>query len=279
MRDKDLKTGTIIKTNVKVFEGKKFIKKLSKRNYLIKLGESSINSQIDESIMNTGWAPRYKIIVTFDENAKSDYAKKTLTFDIENLSFESSKKFKNDKEKEQKSMELENLKKELVDSKLEFKLLADKFFALEEINNTLKEKIRELNNKVNENKRITVPEEEIKRIKEYALQKFFEDFTNPFATLKLAIESGLNSTEHSVKTYVTGFKMVLGMLESVFNSHGLKTFLPKVGDIFDPNTQKPIDFVIDPDVEPNTIKRVDCEAYLLNDRVIKYALVVVSKKE
>ncbi|MBU4690283.1 nucleotide exchange factor GrpE [Mycoplasma sp. ES3157-GEN-MYC] len=279
MRDKDLKSGTIIKTNIKVFEGKKFIKKLSRRNFLIKLGENSISSQIDDLIMNTGWAPHYKIIVTFDENAKADYAKKTLSFEIENLSFESSIKFKKDKEREQKTKELENVKKELADSKLEFKLLADKFFALEEINNTLKDKIRELNNKINENKRITVPEEEIKRIKEYALQKFFEDFTNPFATLKLAVESGLNSADNSVKTYVSGFKMVLGMLESVFSSHGLKTLLPKVGDIFDPNTQKPIDFVIDPDAEPNTIKRVDCEAYLLNDRVIKYALVVVSKKE
>ncbi|WP_029608928.1 nucleotide exchange factor GrpE [Mycoplasma simbae] len=271
MSSTKIKEGTILKTNIKIFENGKFNKEISKKNYELALGKNQIHADIDKYILEHGWAKKYKVTVVFDAQAESEYAGKTLTFEIINLSFKTQNQLANEVN--------QSLQKALERTSEELKILSEKFIALEEINATLKEKVRELSNKLSENTRITAPKEEIDRIKEYSLQKFFEDFTNPYSTFKMAVESGVNSTDQGVKTYVGGFKMVLGMLENVFKSHGLEIVLPQVGSNFDPSYQKALEFVIDNEKEANTIVKVNSEAYKLKDRVIKPALVVLSKKE
>ncbi|AIA29407.1 heat shock chaperone GrpE [Mycoplasmopsis californica] len=268
-----IENGQKLNLNIKVYEGDKFIKELSHRNFEFIVGENQIHPDIDAFITKKGWSKKYSLIVDFSNHSDEKYNNKILKFDILNLSMRSINK-KIDK----KDKLIQELKVKLEESVSEFKLLGEKFVALEEINDTLRTKVRELSNKINANKRITAPQEEIDRIKQYAMQKFFEDFANPYATLKIAVDSGLNTPDSSVQTYVGGFKMVLSMIENVFGAHGLKIVSPEIGSVFDPSTQKVLDFEVNNDVEANTILKVNSAAYLLHDRVIKPALVILSKK-
>ncbi|EGV00140.1 nucleotide exchange factor GrpE [Mycoplasmopsis columbina] len=125
--------------------------------------------------------------------------------------------------------------------------------------------------------RLTLPKEELDNIKKYSLQKFVEDFTNPYGTLKMAINAGENSSSQEVKNYLMGFKMVLGMLENSLNNHGITEFQPSLNTEFDPETSKIIEQVVNDDLKPNTILKVNQNGFKLYDRVIKPALVVASK--
>ncbi|MCS4536913.1 nucleotide exchange factor GrpE [Mycoplasma sp. CSL7475-4] len=272
---KKLELGSKIKVDVKVFNQGKIIKQLTKRNFLMTLGKNQIAPDVDDKIIQAGWMEKYTISHLFQNTNDPDIEGKTLNIEIFNLTFK--KRYSKKENKEQQK--IDNLNTEIENLTKINKQLNEKFVVLEEINQDLKEKVRELSNKIAENKRITVPEDEIKKIRQYALQKFFEEFSNPYSTLKAAIASGVNTPDNNVKTYVKGFEMVLSMVENVFGSHGLKIVKPNIGDAFDPNSQKAIDFVIDNDKEANTIVKVNSDAYMLFDRVIKPAIVVLSKKE
>lgn len=256
---------------IDVYKKKKRIKSLSNDFTLIEIGKNRLYKSVQDEIVKKGWIDKYEFEITLSENDSKEFAGSTLRYVIINWDF----LHQNFKSNVEKIKELEKLNS---DANIEFKMLGEKFLALEQINETLKQKVRELSHKIDQNTRITVPEEEIKRIKQYALQKFFEDFSNPYSTFKVAVQSGLNSPESSVKTYVGGFNMVLGMLENVFSSHGLKIVMPQIGTPFDPSTQKALEFVIDDSKDENTIVKVNSEAFLLHDRVIKPALVILSKK-
>ncbi|QBF34917.1 nucleotide exchange factor GrpE [Mycoplasmopsis phocirhinis] len=272
---KNLELGSKIKVDVKVFNEGKIVKQLTKRNFLLTLGQNQIVAGLDEKIIEAGWKEKYTIPYLFQNTNDQQIDGKTLNIEIFNLTFK--KRFSKKENKEQ--LKISNLTAQIAELSKINSQLKQKFEVLEDINNDLKEKIRELSNKIAENKRITVPDEEVKKIKQYALQKFFEEFSSPYSTLKAAINSGINLDDVNVKTYVKGFEMVLGMVENVFTTHGLKIIKPNVGDIFDPNLQKAIDFVIDNDRETNTIVKVSSDTYMLFDRVIKPAVVVLSKKE
>lgn len=264
----EVKNGDIMRLDINAFYNNKNIDEFSPKSIEIRIGEEKIVNGFDQEIIKSGLLKKYNFHLDLS-SINPDYKK--VKFEVVNKSFNHIKKLR---EQELKAQLIKNN----LDAQKELILLKQKFNALENINETLKDKVRNLTNELNEGKRITVPQEEIDKIKLYALQKFFEDFSNPYSTFKLAVESGAQSSDQSVKTYVGGFTMLLNMLESVFTKHGLVIEKPNIGDDFDPKTQKAIDFVIDNNAEPGKIAKINSDAYLLNGRVIKYALVVLTKK-
>ncbi|VEU60373.1 heat shock protein (plasmid) [Mesomycoplasma conjunctivae] len=125
--------------------------------------------------------------------------------------------------------------------------------------------------------RVTVPKEEVDKIKQYALQKFFEDFSTHYTTLKGAVKAGAKSENSSVKNYVVGFEMILNLINGVLEKHCIKAIEPKIGDEFDPNTQKVLEVEECKDKKHNTIVKVSAIGFKLHDRVIKPALVVIAQ--
>jgi molecular chaperone GrpE len=74
-----------------------------------------------------------------------------------------------------------------------------------------------------------------------------------------------------------GVELTLRQLKSAFEKSSVKEVDP-VGQKFDPNFHQAIS-TAEADVEPNTVVQVLQKGYLLHDRVLRPALVIVAKSK
>ncbi|WP_027120326.1 nucleotide exchange factor GrpE [Mycoplasmopsis lipofaciens] len=242
--------GDGIKVNIKCFdENDHLIDLYSKENVDIILGSNSFLPNFDSNLINKKYMLKYEFNYQFDQNFSDEKVKdKNVKFVLDLQEYEP-------KQFLQLKLNYAKCVQDILAMKIEMKKLAD--------------------SKVVE--RLTVPQEEIDKQKKFALQKFLDDFLNPYTTLKVASESGKNSDNPLVQNYVMGFDMVIGMIDSVLKDHGVSIIKPQVGEIFNADTSKIIEVIEDKTVEPNSILKVNSIGFKLYDRLIKPALVVVSK--
>lgn len=102
-----------------------------------------------------------------------------------------------------------------------------------------------------------------------------ENFTSELIAVKDSLEAALaaeNATADSVKS---GVELTLRQLKNVFDKFNVAEINP-AGQKFDPHRHQAIS-TLGSDVEPNTVVQVLQKGYLLHDRVIRPALVVVAK--
>jgi molecular chaperone GrpE len=102
-----------------------------------------------------------------------------------------------------------------------------------------------------------------------------EGFASELLTVKDSLEAALainNATTDNIKS---GVELTLKQLSSVFERFNLAEINP-AGQKFDPHRHQAIN-TVESDAEPNTVIQVFQKGYLLNDRVIRPALVAVSK--
>lgn len=107
-------------------------------------------------------------------------------------------------------------------------------------------------------------------------QKFaVERFSNEMLAVKDSLEAGLAVQEASVESFKSGMELTLKQLSSVFEKFNLKEINP-VGEKFDAHKHQAIG-MIDSDQAANTVVTVMQKGYTLSDRVLRPALVMVSK--
>ena len=86
-----------------------------------------------------------------------------------------------------------------------------------------------------------------------------------------------NEPEDQVlRNYLIGFKYIYKMLTDALLSEGVSEIDPKIGDKFDFNTMEAVDTVDSEEVD--LIHDIRRKGYMLHDRIIKHAQVVVTKK-
>jgi len=106
--------------------------------------------------------------------------------------------------------------------------------------------------------------------------KFAADkFAQAMLPVKDSLEAALATENATLETLKQGVELTLKQLNAAFNSASVTEVSP-VGEKFDPNKHQAIS-AIEADGEPNTVINVLQKGYLLNERVIRPALVVVSK--
>ena len=105
----------------------------------------------------------------------------------------------------------------------------------------------------------------------YALEGFASDLL----PVKDSLEATLAAEKGTLETLRSGVELTLKQLASVFDKASLKEINP-VGEKFDPHRHQAIS-MLPSDKEPNTVINVLQKGYLLNDRVIRPALVTVAK--
>ncbi|HZV98545.1 MAG TPA: nucleotide exchange factor GrpE [Methylophilaceae bacterium] len=113
--------------------------------------------------------------------------------------------------------------------------------------------------------------DDIDKARKFALEKF----SNELLPVKDSLEAALNVEASDVQSYKNGVELTLKQLNSVFEKFHLAEINP-VGEKFDPNKHQAISMV-EADAEPNTVISVLQKGYTLNDRVLRPALVMVSK--
>ena len=103
-----------------------------------------------------------------------------------------------------------------------------------------------------------------------------EGFASALLPVKDSLDAALAVQNPSVESLREGTEITAKQLESAFEKFSLKAIDPQ-GEKFDPHRHQAISQVDAPDKEPNTIVTVLQKGYLLHDRVLRPALVVVSK--
>ena len=104
-----------------------------------------------------------------------------------------------------------------------------------------------------------------------------ENFAGELLAVKDSLEAALASESASVDSLRSGVELTLRQLKAVFDKFSLVEIHP-IGDKFDPHRHQAIS-TIESDAEPNSVVQVLQKGYLLHDRVIRPALVVVAKSQ
>ena len=114
-------------------------------------------------------------------------------------------------------------------------------------------------------------QEDIAKAHKYGIEKFAIDLL----AVKDSLEAALATENASAETLRSGVELTLKQLEQVFDKQSLKAIDP-MGQKFDPHQHQAIS-MLPSEQEPNTVLNVLQKGYSLNDRVIRPALVMVSK--
>jgi len=102
-----------------------------------------------------------------------------------------------------------------------------------------------------------------------------EGFASALLSVKDSLDAALAVENASVESLKEGVEITARQLDSVFEKFGLKVIDPQ-GEKFDPHRHQAISQVPS-DQEPNTVVNVLQKGYLLNDRVLRPALVTVAQ--
>ena len=104
-----------------------------------------------------------------------------------------------------------------------------------------------------------------------------ESFASALLAVKDSLEAALTVENTSIESFKEGVELTARQLDSVFEKFAIKAIAP-LGEKFDPHRHQAISQVPS-DEEPGTVVTVLQKGYLLNDRVIRPALVVVSAQK
>lgn len=113
--------------------------------------------------------------------------------------------------------------------------------------------------------------EDIDKARKFALEKF----SGELLAVKDSLDGALAVENATVESYKNGVELTAKQLLSVFEKFNIAEVSP-TGEKFDPNKHQAIS-AIESDQEPNTVLSVLQKGYTLNERVLRPALVVVSK--
>jgi len=102
-----------------------------------------------------------------------------------------------------------------------------------------------------------------------------EKFASAMLPVKDSLEAALATENQTVEKLREGVELTLKQLVSAFEGASLAEENP-IGQKFDPNKHQAIS-MIEADAEANTVVNVLQKGYLLNERVIRPAMVMVSK--
>lgn len=118
-------------------------------------------------------------------------------------------------------------------------------------------------------------EAEVDKARKFALEKFAGDLLAVADNLERAVEAA-DSNDEAVKPLLEGVELTRKSLVETLAKHQVVQLDP-VGEPFDPQFHQAMSMVENPDVEPNTVIVVMQKGYTINDRLLRPAMVMVSK--
>ena len=117
-------------------------------------------------------------------------------------------------------------------------------------------------------------EREVENAHKYALEKFVRELLPVKDSLELGMAAALGEGTELEKLR-EGMELTLKMLAGAMEKFGVSEVDPK-GEKFNPERHQAMAVQETPKAEPNTVLTVYQKGYLLNDRLIRPAMVVVS---
>jgi molecular chaperone GrpE len=102
-----------------------------------------------------------------------------------------------------------------------------------------------------------------------------ENFASALLAVKDSLDAALAVENASVESFKEGVELTARQLDAAFEKHAIKAIAPQ-GEKFDPHRHQAISQV-EGEQEPGTVVSVLQKGYMLHDRVLRPALVIVSK--
>ena len=118
-------------------------------------------------------------------------------------------------------------------------------------------------------------EQDVEKARKYALERFAGELLPVVDNLERALESSADASDE-VKAVVDGVELTLKSLMDVLGKFNIVSVDP-VGEPFDPQVHQAMSMIESPDAEPNSVLHVMQKGYTLNGRLIRPAMVMVSK--
>ncbi|MDI5933318.1 nucleotide exchange factor GrpE [Halomonas kalidii] len=116
-------------------------------------------------------------------------------------------------------------------------------------------------------------EQEAEKARKFALERFVKELLPVVDSLEKALEA---MGEDATEAHREGVSMTLKMQHDVLGKFGVEMVEPH-GEPFDPQYHEAMAMVPNPELEPNTVMDVMQKGYLLNGRLVRPAMVVVSQ--
>jgi molecular chaperone GrpE len=117
-------------------------------------------------------------------------------------------------------------------------------------------------------------EQEVEKARKFALERFVSELLPVVDNMERALEAA--GTDEAMKPIIEGVELTQKSLIDVLQKHGVETVDP-MGEPFDPQIAQAMSMVENPEVEPNTVIAVMQKGYQLNGRLVRPAMVMVSK--
>ena len=117
-------------------------------------------------------------------------------------------------------------------------------------------------------------EQDVEKARKFALERFTGDLLPVVDNLERALEAA--SDDEAVRPIVEGVELTLKSFLDAIGKYNIEQVNPE-GEPFDPQVHQAMSMVDNPDVEPNTVIAVVQKGYTLNGRLVRPAMVMVSK--
>jgi molecular chaperone GrpE len=103
-----------------------------------------------------------------------------------------------------------------------------------------------------------------------------EAFAGQLLPVRDSLEAALSVDNATLEAQRQGVQLTLKQLDTAFDKFNIREIDPATGEKFDPHLHQAMT-TVESDKPPNTVVHVLQKGYLLNDRVLRPALVTVSK--
>jgi len=112
----------------------------------------------------------------------------------------------------------------------------------------------------------------------YGVERFAAEIIAVRDSLDLASTIELANSSEAIQKMYEGLELTLKLLDGTFEKFGISLIDPK-GEKFDPHRHQAISTVESAETPPNHVVSVVQKGYLLRDRVLRPAMVVVSREK
>lgn len=116
-------------------------------------------------------------------------------------------------------------------------------------------------------------EKDLENAHKYGIEKF----VNEMLPVKDSMEMGIAAQDATVESLHEGMKLTMNMFNTTFEKLGLVEIDP-LNEPFDPELHQAMTMQASDEVEPDTVIAVMQKGYTLNGRLVRPAMVIVSKK-
>nr|WP_321269299.1 nucleotide exchange factor GrpE [uncultured Tolumonas sp.] len=116
---------------------------------------------------------------------------------------------------------------------------------------------------------------DVEKAHKFALEKFASELLPVLDNLERTLQVA-DKTNEAVKPLLEGVELTLKSMANSVAKFGVIAIDPQ-GQLFDPNQHQAMSMIENPDLAPNTVIAVMQKGYELNGRVIRPAMVMVSK--